>query len=306
MEFVLGGLAAVGAGFFSNPLEVVKTRIQLQGELRARGQYVVLYRNFAHAFVAIAKVDGPLALQKGLVPALWYQITMNGIRLGAYQTITNAGFTRNAHGDVSLWRCALAGAVSGCIGAFVGNPMYLVKTHLQAQAQAEIAVGHQHGHKSMSSALKGIYAKHGVVGLWRGVTAAVPRVMVGSSTQLATFSTCLQFIDELKAFPSGSWENLLAASMISGVVVTLFMTPFDVVSTRLFNQGVDSSGKGLFYSSYLDCWTKMLRKEGVFSFYKGYTASLLRLGPHTVLSFVFWQKLRAGYFQIRAAPINNN
>lgn len=41
MEFVLGGVAAAGAGFFTNPLDVVKTRIQLQGELQNRGTYKV-------------------------------------------------------------------------------------------------------------------------------------------------------------------------------------------------------------------------------------------------------------------------
>lgn len=33
MDFLVGGAAGVGAGFFSNPFDVVKTRMQLQGEL---------------------------------------------------------------------------------------------------------------------------------------------------------------------------------------------------------------------------------------------------------------------------------
>lgn len=41
VEFLLGGLATCGASFFTNPLEVVKTRMQLQGELRAHGEYAV-------------------------------------------------------------------------------------------------------------------------------------------------------------------------------------------------------------------------------------------------------------------------
>jgi len=86
MELALGGVAAVGAGFFSNPLEVVKIRMQLQGELQARGNYAVHYRNVFHAAYTIGRKDGLLALQKGLVPALWYQWVMNGIRLGLYQT----------------------------------------------------------------------------------------------------------------------------------------------------------------------------------------------------------------------------
>jgi len=44
MELVIGGLAAVGAGTFSNPLEVVKIRMQLQGELLAKGKYVKHYK----------------------------------------------------------------------------------------------------------------------------------------------------------------------------------------------------------------------------------------------------------------------
>jgi len=44
MELVLGGVAAVGAGLFSNPLEVIKIRMQLQGELQAKGKYAVHYR----------------------------------------------------------------------------------------------------------------------------------------------------------------------------------------------------------------------------------------------------------------------
>lgn len=82
MEFVIGGTAAVCAGFFTNPLEVLKTRMQLQGELKAKGQHTVHYKNVLHAGYVVAKNDGVLALQKGLVPALWVQLVLNGMRLG--------------------------------------------------------------------------------------------------------------------------------------------------------------------------------------------------------------------------------
>lgn len=35
----------------------------------------------------------------------------------------------------------------------------------------------------------------------------------------------------------------LSAGMMSSVVVVLAMTPFDVISTRLYNQPVDATGK---------------------------------------------------------------
>jgi solute carrier family 25 protein 34/35 len=84
MEFVIAASAGMGACLFTNPLEVLKTRMQLQGELKARGEHAVHYRNVIHASYTIVKNDGVFALQKGLVPALWVQLFLNGMRLGKY------------------------------------------------------------------------------------------------------------------------------------------------------------------------------------------------------------------------------
>ncbi|KAL4232143.1 hypothetical protein ACF0H5_009718 [Mactra antiquata] len=294
-EFGLGGTAACCAGFFTNPLEVVKTRLQLQGELMKRGHYTVHYRNSFHAFYTIGKTDGIFALQKGLVPALWYQMFMNGVRLGSYQVLANVGFTVDENGSVKWGASVIAGAFSGCLGAAVGSPFYMVKTHLQARANQAIAVGTQHPHDSMVKGFTLIFKEHGVTGLWRGTTAAVSRVMVGSAAQLSTFSTAKEYIVSLKLFPVNSVFNSLLASILGGFVVVACMTPFDVVSTRMYNQPVDLSGKGTMYRNVPNCFAQIFKKEGVWGFYKGVGASLFRLVPHTVLSLVFWDQLRILY-----------
>lgn len=38
-----------------------------------------------------------------------------------------------------------------------------------------------------------------------------------------------------------TWLTALVAAMVSGVAVAVTMTPFDVISTRLYNQPVDGS-----------------------------------------------------------------
>lgn len=43
--------------------------------------------------------------------------------------------------------------------------------------------------------------------------------------------------------PEDSWLVALAGGMISSVAVVAVMTPFDVVSTRLYNQPVDGAGR---------------------------------------------------------------
>jgi solute carrier family 25 protein 34/35 len=38
--------------------------------------------------------------------------------------------------------------------------------------------------------------------------------------------------------------NAFIASLLSGLLVSVAMAPFDLVSTRFYNQGVDANGKG--------------------------------------------------------------
>jgi hypothetical protein len=42
--------------------------------------------------------------------------------------------------------------------------------------------------------------------------------------------------------------NTVAASMVSSVAVIFFFTPFDVMSTRLYNQGIITASMHLFFS----------------------------------------------------------
>lgn len=126
MDFILSGVAACGACLFTNPLEVVKTRMQLQGELQSRGTYQVFYRNVFHAFYTIGKVDGLAALQKGLAPGLVYQFFMNGVRLGSYAIIESSGYI-HTDGRVSAAKSTIAGSVAGVVGALMGSPIYLVR-----------------------------------------------------------------------------------------------------------------------------------------------------------------------------------
>lgn len=95
--------------------------------------------------------------------------------------------------------------------------------------------------------------------------------------------------------------NIVASAFAGGFFLASAMTPFDVVATRLFNQPVDGKGKGILYRGILDCSLKILRAEGLSGFYKGFSASYLRLGPHTVLSILFWQTFRKRYVEYKNA-----
>lgn len=186
MEFAIGGAAAVTAGIFTNPLEVLKIRMQLQGELKSKGQHAVYYRNAFHALYVVIKNDGILALQNGLVAASWVQLIMNGMRfgnfylfslyilfrsvsfyfqlfIGTYDFFGSRGWLYDTQGELVFYRSVLISGTGGVLGHLLANPFFITKTHLQAQAVESIAVGYQHHHQSLTDAFKTIYKKEGVL-----------------------------------------------------------------------------------------------------------------------------------------------
>lgn len=80
--------------------------------------------------------------------------------------------------------------------------------------------------------------------------------------------------------------------MISGFFTCVCMTPFDVVATRLFNQGLDKNGNGLLYKNIFDCFYKTVKIEGFRGLYKGFIANYWRAAPHTILNLTFWEQLK--------------
>ena len=325
VEFLLGGLATMTAALFTNPVEVVKTRMQVQGELVRIGKAQQLYTNPFQAFYLIGKEEGLRGLQGGLGPAVLYQLMMNGTRLGAYEPLKRL-YTSNGERK-EMWRSVAAGSTSGVLSAVMGSPFFLIKVRLQVQSgltqklqqQAAVAatsapappggsavaaavpaaatkvlpVGHQHAYTGAWQGLFQIFREEGVRGLYRGATAAMLRVGVGSGVQLSTYDASKRFVVSLSEgkLTDKSVMTHFTASLVSGVFITLAMNPFDVMSTRMYNQPV-KDGKGVMYSNVLDCAKKIMTSEGPLGFYKGFLPHYLRLGPHTILTFVFWEQLK--------------
>ncbi|KAJ1942410.1 Mitochondrial oxaloacetate carrier protein, partial [Linderina pennispora] len=161
-SWLAGSLASCGAVTFTNPFEVVKTRLQLQGELaKAAPNTPKVYTNVAQAFWTIGKHEGLRGLQKGLGPGYMYQIMLNGTRLGMYEPTKRVLYSAVTGGPVDPARPNIplnvaAGGLCGMAGAALGSPFFLIKTRMQSQSKFA-AVGFQHNYSSSIDGLRRIW-----------------------------------------------------------------------------------------------------------------------------------------------------
>ncbi|KAF2347368.1 Mitochondrial substrate/solute carrier [Trinorchestia longiramus] len=226
-------IAAVGAVIVTNPLDVIKTRLQLQGELKAAGEYKKVYSNVFQGAFKMIQAEGVRGLQRGVGPASAYQVVMNGTRLSLFQKLHANGYLNGKDGKLSNGKCAIGSAAVGVLSGFIASPWYMVKVQLQSEADPRLAVGTQHHHQNVFSALRSAVSSGGLLGLYRGASTSLFRVGVGSSAQLFTYTKCRDALHNAGVCTLNSSYNALAGAMLSGVAVTAAMTPFDVLSTRM-------------------------------------------------------------------------
>ncbi|KAF8634871.1 hypothetical protein AX15_000626 [Amanita polypyramis BW_CC] len=286
--FVCGGIAACLAVTVSNPAEVAKTRLQLQGEL-AKKTGVKVYNNVLDVLRKTFKNEGVRGLQRGLTTAYAYQVLLNGSRLGFYEPFRCnlnklLGWPTEIHVPLTS---VVAGAASGAVGAILGNPLFLIKARMQAYSPA-LPVGTQRHYKNSFDAISTIFRTEGLRGYFRGMDASLLRTCMGSSVQLPSYTFAKNLLVTYGILPADSTRTFLVSSSISSVCVCLVMQPADTATTRMYNQPTTQlpNGKavGTLYKNPIDCLWKTFKTEGVRGWYKGSTAHLLRIGPHTIIT----------------------
>ena len=60
----------------------------------------------------------------------------------------------------------------------------------------------------------------------------------------------------------------------------------------MMNQKKDASGKPLVYRNTIHCIGKIVKHEGILGLYKGFIPNWMRIGPHTIVTFFVFEKLR--------------
>lgn len=130
------GTGSVTAEVTTMPIDCIKVRLQLQGELGAARRY----HGALHALTTTVREEGLGALYKGIQPAVLRQSTYGTLRIGLYEPIKDV-ITRTPPGgtppkDTTLWVKLVAGCLSGGMSSALTTPTDVVKVRMQAERTA--------------------------------------------------------------------------------------------------------------------------------------------------------------------------
>ena len=175
-------------------------------------------------------------------------------------------------------------SASGFLGGIAGNPADIINVRMQNDASLPAEQ-----RRNYRNALNGIIRMSREEGLrvaFRGVLPNSLRAMLMTASQLASYDTIKHAI--LTNTPlKDNMGTHFAASIAAGFIATTICSPVDVIKTRVMSA---TESEGL-----VSLLGRIFRTEGLGWMFRGWLPSFVRLGPHTVATFIFLEEHKRLY-----------
>eukprot|EP01062_Namystynia_karyoxenos_P079364 TRINITY_DN8350_c2_g1_i1.p1 TRINITY_DN8350_c2_g1~~TRINITY_DN8350_c2_g1_i1.p1 ORF type:complete len:339 (+),score=108.45 TRINITY_DN8350_c2_g1_i1:99-1019(+) len=251
------------------PLDVLKTRLQLQGKGASLGQLAsTMYRT-----------EGVRSFYKGLSPFCTHLVLKYAVRWKFNEIYR--GLFKGPDGKVGTLGTFAAGLGAGVTEAvLIVTPFEVIKTRLQQQKGTDLSQLKYHGPVHCA---RTIIREEGVGSLWKG---NVPCMFRQGWNQLFLFGT----YDKLKEIVLGldrdapiSKHQSLGLGIIAGALGPLTNNPFDVAKTRL--QGQKEVGSARKYTGLVQCIGMIYREEGFVPLMRGCVMRMARVAPGMGITF---------------------
>lgn len=271
------GVAACVADLFTFPLDTTKVRLQIQGEGGASNKSSGVFRTL----INIGRHEGFRSLYSGIVPGLQRQMAFSAIRIGGYETVREK-YQEMSGAKTGLQMLAIriaAGVTTGTLAILCAQPTDVVKVRMQAAGgkgqykgvmDAYISIGKHEGFKS---------------GLYRGTGPNIARNCIVNVGETVVYDCAKDYLINSNLMADGIHCHL-ASAVVAGVTATILANPVDVVKTRYMNS---PRGK---YSGVLQLVRATARKEGMGAFYRGFTASCMRLVSWNIVLWLTWEQIK--------------
>jgi len=297
IDFLMGGVSAAVSKTAAAPIERVKLLIQNQDEMIKQGRLSKPYGGIGECFSRVIKEEGVLPLWRGNMANVIRYFPTQALNF-AFKDQFKRMFGYNKDRD-GYWKwfagnLASGGAAGACSLIFVYSLDY-ARTRLANDAKASKKGAGERQFNGLFDVYKKTLKTDGIAGLYRGFVISCVGIIVYRGLYFGMY-------DSLKpVLLVGSLEGSFLGSFLLGWCITigagLASYPIDTIRRRMMM----TSGEAVKYSGSMDCFSSIVKKEGVKSLFKGAGANILRaiagagvLAGYDQLQLIFFGKAYSG------------
>ncbi|GAA6066732.1 calcium-binding mitochondrial carrier protein SCaMC-1, partial [Tachysurus ichikawai] len=172
------------------------------------------------------------------------------------------------------WKQLSAGAVAGAVSRTGTAPLDRMKVFMQVHASKSNSI-------SLVGGFKQMIKEGGVTSLWRGNGVNVLKIAPETAIKFMAYEQYKKLLTS-EGGKIQTYERFMAGSL-AGATAQTAIYPLEVMKTRLT---LRKTGQ---YSGMFDCAKKILKKEGLRAFYKGYIPNILGIIPYAGIDLAVYE-----------------
>ncbi|KAJ6600439.1 mitochondrial carrier domain-containing protein [Mycena vulgaris] len=259
-NFTAGAIAGISEILTFYPLDVVKTRMQLETGKSKHG--------LVGTFKTIITQEGFGRLYRGLVPPLLMEAPKRAVKFAAndFWGKTYLGFSGETKMTQQL--SILTGCSAGATESFVVVPFELVKIKMQDKTST---------FKGPMEVVRHIIKTNGVLGMYAGMESTFWRHLWWNGGYFGCIFQVRSLLPKAET-PQATLLNNFISGSVGGFAGTVLNTPFDLVKSRI-QSAPKIAGVVPKYNWTYPALVTIFREEGPGALYKGFVPKVLRLAP---------------------------
>jgi len=291
-NFLLSGAAAVISKTAAAPIERIKLLVQNQDEMIKQGRLAEPYKGVIDCFKRTIADEGVGPLWRGNLANCLRYFPTQALNF-AFKDKIKAQFKVSKQDSrmAKLGKNLASGGLAGALSLTFVYSLDYARTRL-ANDNKSSKKGGERQFNGLVDVYKKTLASDGVAGLYRGFCISCVGIIVYRGFYFGLYDT-------LKPLLLGDDASfLLSFSLGYGVTVSagILSYPIDTIRRRMMM----TSGAAVKYNGSFDCFSQIMKTEGVTSLFKGAGANVLRgmAGAGVLAGF---DKVKAFYVNMRNA-----
>ncbi|KAI9849694.1 MAG: mitochondrial aspartate-glutamate transporter agc1 [Sclerophora amabilis] len=192
-ELLAGGTAGACQVIFTNPLEIVKIRLQVQGEIAKNVEGAP-----RRSAMWIVRNLGLVGLYKGASACLLRDVPFSAIYFPTYNHLKRDYFGESPNKKLGILQLLTAGAIAGMPAAYLTTPCDVIKTRLQVEARKG-----ETAYTSLRHCAATVYREEGFKAFFKGGPARILR----SSPQFGFTLAAYEVLQTLLPMPGSTVEK---------------------------------------------------------------------------------------------------